>query len=1146
MTTVSLSIREAQNLQNQALDPNASAVVTASAGSGKTTVLINRVIALLLAGAKPEKILCLTYTKAAAAEMANRLASNLAAWATLPQAELMMAVGKITSGMPDEELLARARRLFAEVLQAPGGLAIETIHAFCQRLLKRFPLESGVSPGFAVLDERAQSEALAEATTALILEGEESDELADAISAITSEVGHLGLEEVIADLAAKRGAFLESLTQHGGAKGAAKHLLKALGLSKDEEPDALLLEALVAPVLPEGDLKELLIAFQASDGKNDGKKADALAAFLAAETPGRVALYDQYYFLFFTKEGKVRDSFLVKKAAAAHPQALEIAQREADRLAALEDKRARLVSYKATAALYVLAEALFTRYQAIKRRLGALDYEDLIERAGALLSGEGRLLWVLYKLDGGLEHLLLDEAQDTSPAQWRLIERLTSEFHSGRGAYEEKSDRPRTVFAVGDAKQSIYSFQGADPQSFVAGAQELIARAHAAKQSALSIELLHSFRSAPPVLEAVDRTFAEAPARQGLDFVATAIRHQATREKAAGLVEIWPAEGPAEKLTFDAWEPPTKRAARPKPDLLLAAKLADKIASWCQAEGVGPGHEAYLPARGRAIHPGDILVLVRRRGAFVEALSRELKRRAIPVAGLDRLQLAEHIAVMDLLALADALLLPEDDLTLATVLKGPLIGLSEEQLFALAQGREGTLWAQLQDHAAKDESYAAALEKLKGWMAEIDFIGPFEFFAALLGRGGARRLFRARLGEEAKDALTEFLNLALEYEKSGATSLQGFLSWFRAGGVEIKRDLEAAGLALRIMTVHGAKGLQAPIVILPDSCKLPQNQDRLFVDGERKLIFWNAGGCGGTFAEKLANLEEDARLNEYRRLLYVAMTRAEDRLYLAGWHGSKIAEGSWYDLIERALKKACKPSEDSIFGASLRLQSTGPSELDRPGRAPTPELTAAPLPAWVMAAAPADPDPPRPLSPSRPEGEAPTALSPRGEGDRQRFLRGRLIHRLLQSLPDLAQEERQSAALRYLEQAAIELSAKERQAICDEALAVMTHPGLASAFGPGSRAEVPLVGLAKGRRVAGQVDRLWVQGDKVLILDYKTNRPPPEKVEDVAPAYFKQMALYQILMQQVYPDRTVECWLIWTLSGQAMRLPESLLAGHLA
>jgi ATP-dependent helicase/nuclease subunit A len=1142
-------VSDALSVDPPAIDPNVaqrmaahggtSVWVAASAGTGKTKVLTDRVLALMLGGSEPQRILCLTFTKAAAAEMANRLNKVLSEWTVMGDGALAQRLVALTGDMPDGDTLNRARRLFAQVLDAPGGMKIETLHAFCQSLLRRFPLEAGIAPHFEVMDERTAEDALAAARDEVLAAARtgRGPTLAEALALVTDYAAETVFDELIGELVLERARLARALRDGHDAFLARLHDLAgiALGTSAAAALDAACAEG----AGDEGALRAAATAMLASGSKRDGERGTVIAAWLA-EPATRAANFDLYLDVFFTREGDRRKDIATKAVAANHPCLGE----EAERLGAVKRQRAAAALVAATAALCTLGGALLDAYEAHKRARALLDYDDLVLGARDLLQQEGVAPWVLFKLDGGLDHILIDEAQDTNPEQWEIVRALADEFFSGLGA----SERTRTVFAVGDGKQSIYSFQRADPHAFLRMRDHFARQVKAAEARWQVIPLDVSFRSTAPVLAAVDAVFARPEANDGVLLDAPAIRHRAFRAGQGGLVELWPPVAPEAAPDPAPWEPPLAQSRTREPPARLAAAIAATVRRWLD------GNER-LPSGDRRVRPGDVMVLVRRRGPFVTELVRALKNAGVDVAGADRMRLTDQLAVQDLLALAQFLLLPEDDLTLATVLKSPLFGVGEDELFTLAFDRgERTLWSALRRRAGEAPSFARAAEELGALLARVDYRPPFELFVEVLGARGGRRALLARLGAEAADPLDELLSAALAYERTHGPSLQGFLHWLAAGDIEIKRDVDQRGRdEARILTVHGAKGLQAPIVFLPDTMQVPNRVPRI-AWCEDGTPLWRAGGdCGAAALDRARAAAVARRDEEYRRLLYVALTRAEDRLYVCGWQTRKTPPaGNWHALVAAGLQDApgAAPFDfdtapligsDGWSGTGWRLAAAQTAVPTGKDKSTAPPLERAPLPGWASRSPAPEPSPPRPLAPSAPVAE-PAVRSPAGADDGAGFLRGRLVHRLLQTLPELAPPRRAEAAERFLARPVHGLDAAAQRAIRDETLAVLDHPAFAPIFGPGSQAEVPVVGLIGGRALAGQIDRLVVTGDEVLIVDYKTLRPPPLSEAQVPDVYLRQLAAYRAAVAAIYPRHRIRCALLWTDGPRLMPIGDSRLA----
>ncbi|WP_291723356.1 double-strand break repair helicase AddA [Magnetospirillum sp. 64-120] len=1130
-------IAEASHRQQMAADPAASVWVAASAGTGKTKVLTDRVLNLLLAGNAPHKLLCLTFTKAAAAEMSNRINAKLAEWAIADDVALATSLDELLGRPPKPPEELRARRLFALVLDSPGGMRIETIHAFCQSLLRRFPLEAGLAPHFQVMDDRDAGELLDAAKEQVLSAARDGvdSHLGQALDVVTRQVHETAFPDLMAELAGDRGRLKRLLEREDGVDGAIAAARARLELAPDDSPQTILEHACRDQSFAADTLRQA-VPILLNGAKTDQKAGERLAAWLAAPTD-RVAGFDDYCLSVLTAKGEPRAKLVTNGLRDAHPWLEAALATEAERLMRVADRLRAAQVAECTAALLRLGHALLATYDRAKQARALMDYDDLILAARELLGRPGVAPWVLYKLDGGIDHVLIDEAQDTNPDQWAVVVALCEEFFAGLGA----RDVLRTIFAVGDVKQSIYSFQRADPEAFKDMRQRFAQAARDAERLWREIPLNLSFRSTRAVLDAVDAVFAGAgPGRDGVTHDDPAPQHLAARMGQAGLVELWPPVKPRPADEIPAWKPPVERLRGDSPRARLARLVARRIRALIDTER--------LDSQNRPIRAGDVLVLLRRRGGFVEDLVRELKELRVPVAGADRMVLTEQMAVMDLMALGSFLLLPEDDLTLATVLKGPFVGLTEDELFRLAWNRgTASLWETLKRQAGAEPAFGRAEDYLSRLLNLVDHLPPYALFAQVLGPMGGKRAVLARLGPEAEDPLDEFVNLTMAFERAHPPSLQGFLHWLESGGTEIKRDLEqGGGDAVRIMTVHGSKGLQAPIVFMPDTLQMPTQGPRLLWSGppEDEILLWPPKA---EMADSVAVAARDAkkigREQEYRRLLYVAMTRAEDRLYVCGWETLKAPPAAcWYNLIKAGLEGIAAETSDPFLESQAETEETTVLRLSCPQQRDVEEKTFAAeshphiaLPLWAKQPAPDEPSPPRPLAPSRPEGEEPTVRSPLGGGDGlARFRRGKLIHKLLQILPALPRDKRAQAAIRFLK-ANGGLDTAQSLAVANEVSDILDHPGFAPLFTPASQAEVPIVGLiGEGRAISGQVDRLVVTDTEVLVVDYKTNRNPPAATDPIPDIYVRQMAAYRLALACIYPHHKIRCALVWT-DGPALR-----------
>jgi ATP-dependent helicase/nuclease subunit A len=1116
--------------QRHAADPAHSAWVAASAGTGKTKVLIDRLLNLLVGGTAPQRLLCLTFTKAAAKEMTLRLAGRLEEWVAASDADLDAELERLSGHAPDANRRAAARRLFARVIDAPGGLRIDTIHAFCQSLLRRFPVEAGLPPTFQVLEERSAAELMNDARDTLLAAASTDPDLGRSLMIVTARIGELAFNEAMATLVAERSRLLALLTRHGGVDGLERATRAALGVPPAATPEAILADACDDRSFDAAGAQRAAKALL--QGSTQDRKFGKLIAAWLADVPGRMAGFQDYRFVYFTDDGERRKRIATKATLKANPWIEGVLAAEADRVEAAEMARRSASLVVTTSALVRLGKRILDEYDTAKLKRGALDYDDLINRTRDLLHGPGVADWVLFKLDGGIDHILVDEAQDTNPEQWQVIQALAEEFFAGEGA----SERDRTVFAVGDAKQSIFSFQRADPTAFARMREHFTQRVRAASKEFKPLELTLSFRSIPAVLQAVDAVIAPWPEEEWRDLGGNPLHHASYREKEGGRVELWPPVVPDAPDKIPTWDPPAERETATPPPARLARMIAATIRGWLDRGDP-------LESQGRPIQPGDILILVRRRNSFVEDLVRALKKDKIAIAGVDRMVLTDQLAIMDLVALGRFLLLPRDDLTLAAVLKGPLFGLSEEALFDLAYNRTGSLWAALRARAKTEPLYDAAFRELSALLDRADYVAPYELYADILAARRGRARLLARLGDEADDPIDEFLAAALAYERDHPPSLEGFLHWLERGAQEIKRDADVESRAVRIMTVHGAKGLQAPIVFLPDTMQTPREHKTLLW-GEDLVLWSQRKADDDEYAHRLRETAGMASDAEHRRLLYVAMTRASDRLYVCGYRGVNNAPAlCWYNHVSGAVAELGTAFDfsDPVDGASLGAGRRIDWPQTKPVAAATPAgqagREAAVPPVWWRRPAPPEPEPPRPLTPSAPDGAEPPVRSPLGRDDGARFKRGRLVHHLLQILPEVEPARRAPPPAPDQMRRAHRLTADAVRTIATETLAVLDHPDFAPLFGPGSVAEVAVVGRVGNRVISGQIDRLVVTGGEVLIVDFKTNRPPPQRAEDVPAVYRAQMAAYRNALAPIYPGKQIRTALLWTDGPSLLWLP---------
>jgi ATP-dependent helicase/nuclease subunit A len=1153
--------QETAERQALAADPRYSVWVSANAGSGKTHVLSQRVIRLLLEGTDPSKILCLTYTRAAAANMANRVFRDLAGWAVLDEASLATEIARVEGRTPARDRLLRARRLFAEALETPGGLKIQTIHAFCEAVLHQFPLEANIAGHFEMLDSQMEAALFAEARRDMIsgAAGPHDERLAEAFATVLERGGEWGLDALLAEIVAKRDGLRKLIDQTGSDHAA---LFEEFEFDPNDTAAGVAADVWPLPGFSVQEYAEFRQAAEAVDARKvlEGILPNADRAFAEHDPVKRLALLAAG---FLKTDGAPYDPVKTFKKAL-HDRLPDLAERYSAAAGAILAARERLALFRmleGTQAALVIADWLIARYEHLKNARGFLDFNDLIMRTVRLLARRDAGPWVQYKLDQGIDHILIDEAQDTSPHQWEVVRRLADEFFAGYGSREGVH---RTVFAVGDEKQSIYSFQGADPDAFAESGHAFSGKVRAAEGNFEQVRLTWSFRSTGDVLAAVDRVFERPDVRKGLTRDVEEIGHKAIRYDAPGYVEVWPPIGADTVEEPDDWSQPVDHASAPS--VKVAENVARTIQGWLQ-------RGERIEGTGKRLKPGDVMVLVRKRDRFVHALSRALKSRGIPVAGADRLSLPGHIAVKDLIALGRFVLQPEDDLSLAALLRSPIFGLSEEALFRLSCGRgKGvSLHASLLRAGREEASFAEVAARLDEWATAAAFRPVFEFYAGVLGRDRVRSRMIARLGHEAGDILDEFLNFCLAQERTGLPGLEAFLATLESAGPEIKREMDQTRDEVRIMTVHASKGLEAPVVFLVDSGSAAfseQHLPRLMPFAPRKGTWqgdgylWRASSdVANGFSRTAGTLAREKAEEEYRRLLYVGMTRAEDRLIVCGYHGKRSpGPMTWHTIVSGALAGAEEAEQhvEPATGQAVHRFRVTPLAATAAGEDATPrdaEEKGAVLPQRLREPLPPAPALPRPLAPSGAstliEEEREAVISGRSPvldvATEPAFAiaRGLAVHRLLQMLPSLPAAERLAAGGRYLDRVGREWPDGEREQALTSVAWILEDAQFAPIFAEGSRAEVSLMGTlsVRGdeRAVSGKIDRLAVIGETVLIADYKTNRPAPSVLAEVPPAYVAQLALYRALLGPIYPGKRIVAALVFTEAPRLIAVPEDVM-----
>ena len=1120
--------------QRAAVEPAETVWLGASAGTGKTQVLSARVLRLLLQPhVRPEQILCLTFTKAGAAEMATRVTEVLASWVRLENTKLAAQLEHIGADT-GPECRERARSRFAAVLDCPGGgLRIGTIHSFAQWLLAAFPLEAGMLPGTRAMEDRDKDLLVRQVLAEILVEAEETGDTAllDALSELSLRLTSEQVEGWLLRCAAAREMWHGTGAWQPPLRGRVLSLLK-LG----NDPQADLIAMCSDELFDIASLRLCHSAYSQWNGKKGTDGRVVISNWLSASPSQRLDRLSDIYKVLFTQKDTVKDQASLVKFEEYFGDAAEgvlkcaLAIRDRIGLIALAD-------YMGPALL--LGRRFALAWEEAKQREGFIDFDDQIREAAKLLQRSDMAEWVRFKLDRQFDHILVDEAQDTNQAQWQIIDALIGDFFAGEG---QRGDALRTLFVVGDYKQAIFRFQGTSPENFEAARARVRARMLGVERELQDLGLDRSFRTARPILEFVDRAIGEIGADR---FGLKTAPDPHVGEDRPGLVTLWPViggEGEEESERADEGE----EGWLSRPDRKLAEKIAQQVRQWLQ--------DGFPLAKGaaRMAGAGDVMVLVRKRKELAGLIVARLHAAGVPVAGVDRLRVGAPLGVKDLIAALRFAAQPRDDLNLANLLVSPLIGWSQENLLAYAWRQKGVgLWAHLRRTASSGT--LAAREQLLDLLRRADFETPQALLHWLLvGPWQGRRKLVARLGREVEDPVNELLNAAFGFAAGGTASLVGFLQWFDANTSELKREAGRSDGLVRVMTVHGAKGLQAPIVILADAADDPDKSPPRGLTLAEPVPGAEARqvplpplrkeekvGAVAMAEERAAREERE----EHWRLLYVAMTRAEEALFIVGTLGGKakqLAPDSWYARLQ-PLFDAGEPLADDLWGVRREVGTQAP----RPSRIVLPDEPIAPLPEWTLRPIGPEPRPPRPLAPSS-SGEDSAADPPSAPSPELRAAatRGVLIHRLLERLPELPQTERAAAAARWLDRTAADLPAADLDEIARAALSVLSDPQWAAVFGPDSLAEVPIAATVGERVVAGTIDRLVLGADAIRIIDYKTARRPPTDLSQVPLGYIRQMAAYAAALRAIHPAQRIEAALLYTHAPRLIAIPQALLEAH--
>ena len=1131
----------ATNNTLQAADPQRNATVHASAGTGKTWLLVTRILRLLLAGARPDSILAVTFTRKAAAEMQERVSGRLheLMCAAPEQLDARLAEVGITA---DANTRKRARQLYEEILFNPYALRTTTFHAFCQELLQRFPLEAGVAPGFELSETTGLLEQ--QAWDALVTEtAGKSGPIATALDNLIAGCDGLGnVQTALRSLLSHRSDWWAYVQGQSDPLAYARRQLEQL-LEVDAATDPL-------AGFPNDRQREALTAFAALLGRNttstNTRDANILAeALLAPPSPAEFHAAIKPVFLTQKNEPRSRKASKAqckRLGEADEQQFIALHHRICDELLAIEDCIARRNTLNTTVAWITAGVQLLTHYQRIKQEQRLLDFSDLEWQACALLNRSQHAAWVQYKLDTRIDHLLVDEFQDTNPTQWQLLLPLLQELAAGN------EERSRSVFLVGDTKQSIYSFRRANP-ALLGEASHWLDQHLQAENHPLDA----SRRSAQAIIDCVNTVFGSEPLKQRIGSFNT---HTTHLPDVYGRVELLPL------ITADA--APAAVAAAGLRNPLQTPRPASEDRRYTREGQMIAGEIQSLLASDtpvtrdgetRALRYGDIIILLRQR-THADAYEQALRELRIPYQSASKGTLLDNIEIRDLECLLNLLISPHDNLALAQVLRSPVFGLDSEQLIPLAAAASGSWYERLATLAtAQQAPFAGIYKLLERWRALTgripvhDLIDRIFHDAEIVPRYAAA--FPPALRPRVRASLTRFIELALEIDNGRYPSLPRFLEQLnRLRQSEQDQPDEHApedtdNDRVRLMTIHGAKGLEAPVIFLADTATVKKAGHAYTAlvdwpgDRDRPAHFLLAGTLAKLDSVSRNLLERQAQeaLREDANLLYVAITRARQYLYISGSLPDRGGDGSWYQLVSAALA-----DWDHTEGGGCAHASGQPATPQADTPASLVNIAVDPRLSEIIPVTHSQMQ----IAPSRatPGTIAETATQ---SGDADGRERGIAMHLMLQSLSAQTLPVTDTLPLAVASAIGREPDDPEAQDWWQEALQTWHHPACAFLFDPSrfdqAYNEVPVQYLDGDVLVYGIIDRLVLSGNKVYVVDYKTHRSAAtDTLSELVDNYREQMRLYAMGIAKLWPEKDVRPYLLFTACRELVAMDDSASA----
>jgi ATP-dependent helicase/nuclease subunit A len=1124
--------------QKIASNPDYNVWVSASAGTGKTKVLIDRILRLLLKGNSIDKILCITFTKVAAQEMINRLSSILARWSILEDADLAKELFLLNEEEPTTEEISLAKQLFANFIDNPQKINIQTIHSFCQNILNNFPIEANIMSGFKVIEPDYAQELKKQAIESVLNTKifDDSLEIKNTLTTIVKHISALDFENKISSILnypEKMDILQDKYNLNIDFESFKLNLYEELKAKQGISAESILQQYFDGSFNKLAFLEIISIAQGTKNKLSASFDINKLFWFLNLPKDEQIKNKDVWEKVFYTTSGSIRkkivnEGFLKELQDGQALWVKQVIEEELLRLEKLRNEYKNQISAEINLAFMQLAYEIYKAYENIKLSLGVLDFNDLIIKTHKLLNKSLVIPWILYKLDNKISHILVDEAQDTNPLQWDIIRVFVEEFFTGSSSNQEN----RSIFVVGDVKQSIYSFQGASPEYFNVIKALFKEKVKNAEKIWHQVPMNTSFRSSSGVISAVNHITSNLFSQNDNIYKEEDFTHLAHNQNLGANIEIWPL------LVDDNKEEKWRRYKN------LATAIVKKIKKLNQ-DGVSYG---------------DILILYRKRegNPTLNYLVKFLKESEIPVLGVDKLNLSEHLAVNDLIALAKFLLQQNDDFSLACVLKSPIFNLKDDDIFNLKITNSSSLFNSL-----NQEKYIHIYNKLNKWVSLVDYIPVYDLFFHILYVEKNFTNFLNSFGNEVQDILMEFMNLILQFnertQSKNISNLQIFLEFITKGDHKISRDSSSKKDMVNLMTIHASKGLESRVVfILNDLDAKSQNDIILYNENPSTplLLLKLSKDYQNDYTNQIVLKQKNYQLKELARLFYVAITRAKEQLYIcsvakqAPDENEDKANHLWWQILNNAINNNVffehnlSALESDFFDEKLGFVTKKAFCISQATPLIKKEIFSQNsinfIPQWCFKEAPKEQNPTKPLSPSKIDFEEKYFSSPLSQMDEKKnnlINKGLLVHKILEQINYLSDyKEIELFINNILNGYAEQLTEQSIIEIKNNIHSLLNKKELMFLWENKGMAEVGISGQINYNNelniVSARVDKIIKIDNKLWVIDYKYAKKPnlPSK------KHIKQMEIYKSILKNIYPECDISGLIIYTQSLETLEV----------